>query len=101
LNNLNLWNNYIGNEGIKYIIDTLKINTTLTNLDLILNGKERDEINKLIYINNKYKHMKEKHNLLQEEIIEISLVPPDENNISILRNGGFIYREISEKYKYI
>jgi hypothetical protein len=42
--------------------------------------------------------MKGKHNLLQEELIEILLVPPDENNIPVLRNGGFIYKELSKKY---
>jgi Ran GTPase-activating protein (RanGAP) involved in mRNA processing and transport len=97
---LHLGCNSIGEEGAKYITESLKINTTLTNLDLGLNGigKERDEINKLIYMNNKYKYMKGKHNLLQEEIIEISLVPPDENNIPVLRNGGILYRELLEKY---
>ena len=84
---LNLWYNDI---GAKYIVETLKINTTLTTLNLGCNLIEEDsynEINKLIELNKKYKYMKGKHNLLQEELIEILLVPPDENNIPVLRNG--------------
>jgi hypothetical protein len=41
--------------------------------------------------------MKGQKKLLLEEIIEISLVPPDNNNISVLRKGGSMYKELSEK----
>ena len=102
LTDLYLKGNNIG-EGAKYICDALKENTTLTTLYLDLEWNKigkKIEITTLICINKKYKlFMREQYKLLQDEIIEISLVPPDENNIPVLRNGGFIYREISEKYK--
>jgi hypothetical protein len=42
--------------------------------------------------------MEEQYKQLQKELIEISLIPPDKSNIPILRKGGPIYKELSEKY---
>jgi hypothetical protein len=97
---LELSNNIIGKEGAKYIEEGLQKNITLTILNLGCNLMEYEiEINKLIQLNKKYKKlMKKQYKLLQEEIIEISLVPPDNNNISVLRNGGPMYKELSKKY---
>jgi Ran GTPase-activating protein (RanGAP) involved in mRNA processing and transport len=126
LTSLDLSYNCIEDEGLKYIADTLKTNKTLTSLDLTCNGMgnqgleyiahalkenttlttlilgkkmENNEINKLIELNKKYKKFMEEHyKLVQEELIEISLVPPYENNIPVLRNGGSLYKELCNKY---
>jgi Ran GTPase-activating protein (RanGAP) involved in mRNA processing and transport len=96
------WNN-IGEKGLKDIANTLRENITLITLNLIGNNTSNaistyHEINKLIKLNKKYKYMKGVYKLLQEEILEISLVPPDENNISVLKKGGPMYKELSKKY---